>query len=68
MKKKNLKLLILNKKSISNLVIYGGAAPPRATEDTLYMTMPEEEEKVETFARMCATTVITTYCPSALCY
>ncbi|WP_298517650.1 hypothetical protein [uncultured Kordia sp.] len=45
MKKQHLKLLKLNKNSISNFSIYGGAPPPRDTEDTLCGLPIEKEEE-----------------------
>ncbi|MEM6720144.1 MAG: hypothetical protein AAF611_12540 [Bacteroidota bacterium] len=55
MKKKNLKSLNLNKKSISNLAIYGGAPPPRDTEDSVcsVCTAPSEHENMETELSSC---------------
>ena len=69
MKKKNLKSLKLNKKSISSFSIYGGEPGTTwrycelKTELECEPTLPPE-----TFARMCTTTIITTSCPSAYCY
>lgn len=69
MKKKNLKSLKLNKKSISSFSVYGGE--PVTT--WRYCELPPESylecqpTQKETVARMCGTTIPTTTCPSAYC-
>jgi len=68
MKKRNLKLLQLNKKSISNLEIRGGAPISKTHIECEAAPSEPVGPSEETFARMCATTILTTYCPSALCY
>jgi len=71
MKKKKLNVLNLNKKSISNLAIHGGAPPPRDTEATVCAADPSEpsEPSRESFVRgICQTTIFTVGCPSDYCY
>ena len=71
MKKKNLKLLKLNKKSISSFSIYGGEPDRSGRYCSLTLETDLECEPTvppETFARMCGTTIPTTTCPSAYCY
>ncbi|MEM6720143.1 MAG: hypothetical protein AAF611_12535 [Bacteroidota bacterium] len=67
MKKQKLKLLNLNKKSISNLAIHGGAPPPRDTEDTLCGALPTEQEEDETEHPNTTSTYALTY-KLAACY